>query len=194
LTGNSADLRTVLYSRLSHTELRSSLRQTHSFLSLPADTTWHHPFLEVHSAHEHRRYIPFQIPPSYSTFYAFFSDNIMTEVASKQQRTALFLSTIVTRTRRHTELTKTVKPEGKPVLCQRTFNSVFRAVFFLSYKAQFNLVWGLLHPALRRPSSFMSSLLLLLLNTRWQFHVFTGAAYLTSSLTKHNLTLYLFTS
>jgi len=38
---------------------------------------------------------------SYSTFYAlfsFFSDNIMADVASKQQTTALFLSTIVTRT------------------------------------------------------------------------------------------------
>ena len=30
----------------------------------------------------------------------------MADVASKQQTTALFLSTIVTRTRRHTELTK----------------------------------------------------------------------------------------
>jgi hypothetical protein len=30
----------------------------------------------------------------------------MADVASKQQKTALFLSTIVTRTRRHTELTK----------------------------------------------------------------------------------------
>jgi hypothetical protein len=38
-TGNSAGLRTVLSSRLSHTELRSSLTETHSFLSLPADTT-----------------------------------------------------------------------------------------------------------------------------------------------------------
>ena len=39
LTGNSARLRTVLSSRLWHTELRSSLRESHSFLSLPADTT-----------------------------------------------------------------------------------------------------------------------------------------------------------
>jgi hypothetical protein len=39
LTGNSAGLRTVLSSRLSHRELRSSLRESHSFLSLPADTT-----------------------------------------------------------------------------------------------------------------------------------------------------------
>jgi hypothetical protein len=39
-------------------------------------------------------------------FLFFFSDNIMADVASKQQTTALFLSTMVTRTRRHTELTK----------------------------------------------------------------------------------------
>jgi hypothetical protein len=53
--------------------------------------------------------------------------------------TALFLSTIVTRTRRHTELPKkTDKPDGKPVLCQRIFSSVFRAVFF-TQTAQFNL-------------------------------------------------------
>jgi hypothetical protein len=39
-------------------------------------------------------------------FLFFFSENIMADVASKQQRTASFLSTIVTRTRRHAELTK----------------------------------------------------------------------------------------
>jgi hypothetical protein len=80
---------------------------------------------------------------SYSTFYAFaffFSDNIMADVASKQQTTALFLSTIVTRTIRHTELTKKMKNlMGKPVLCQRTFSSVFRAVFYTVKTAQFNL-------------------------------------------------------
>jgi hypothetical protein len=57
----------------------------------------------------------------------------MADVVSKQQTTALFLSTIVTRTRRHKELTKKkklTKPEGKPVLCQRIFSSVFRAVFY----------------------------------------------------------------
>jgi len=56
-----------------------------------------------------------------------FLDNIMDDVASKQQMTALFLSTIVTRTRRHTKLRKTDKPDGKPVLCQKTFSSVFHA-------------------------------------------------------------------
>jgi len=39
LTGNSAGLRTVLSSRLSHRELRSSLCESHGFLSLPAHTT-----------------------------------------------------------------------------------------------------------------------------------------------------------
>jgi len=64
-------------------------------------------------------------------FIFFFSDNIMADVASKKQTTAMFLSTIVTRTRRHTELTqKTDKRVGKSVLCQRTFSSVFRAVFY----------------------------------------------------------------
>jgi hypothetical protein len=37
--GNSAGLRTVLSSRLSHRKLRSSLRESYSFHSLPADTT-----------------------------------------------------------------------------------------------------------------------------------------------------------
>jgi hypothetical protein len=53
----------------------------------------------------------------------------MADVASKQQTTALFLSTTVTRTRRHTELTKkSDKPDGKPVLCLM-FTGV---VFFLN--------------------------------------------------------------
>ena len=62
----------------------------------------------------------------------FFSDNVTADVAVKQQTTASVLSTTATRTRRHTELTKkkTDKPDGKPVLCQRTFSSVFRADFF----------------------------------------------------------------
>ena len=55
----------------------------------------------------------------------------MADVASKQQTTALFLSTTVTRTRRRTELTKkTDKLDGKSVLWQRTFISVFRCVFY----------------------------------------------------------------
>jgi hypothetical protein len=93
LIGTGASFRTVLSSRLSHTELRSSLRESHNFLSLPADTTMasyslynlQHPFLAIHSADEHRLIYSFSNTTSYSTFYVFFffSDNIMADVASK---------------------------------------------------------------------------------------------------------------
>ena len=62
-------------------------------------------------------------------FIFYFSDNIMAAMASKQQTTALFLSTNVTRTRRHRTDKKTDKPDGKPVLCQRIFSSVFVQFF-----------------------------------------------------------------
>jgi hypothetical protein len=81
LTGNSAGLRTVFSSRLSHRELRSSLRQSHSFLSLPADTTMassqgtqpQHLFLAILSADERRMIYSFSNTSSHYTFYAFFS-------------------------------------------------------------------------------------------------------------------------
>jgi hypothetical protein len=50
----------------------------------------------------------------------------MADVASKQQTTALFLSTIATRTRRYTELTNLCCFRERSV----QFSSVFRAVFF----------------------------------------------------------------
>jgi len=54
----------------------------------------------------------------------------MADVASKHQRTALFLSTIFTRTRRHRTNKKLTSFDGKPVLSQKTVSSVFRAVFY----------------------------------------------------------------
>jgi 3-methyladenine DNA glycosylase/8-oxoguanine DNA glycosylase len=63
----------------------------------------------------------------------------MADVASKQQTTALFLSTIVTHEKTH----RTDKPDGKPVLCQRTFSSVFSAVFSqLNSTVYLESVWG----------------------------------------------------
>ena len=69
MIGNSAGLRTVLSSRLSHRELRSSLRESHIFLSLPADTTMTpsqgtqpSKMNKIHSAEDIAWYIPFQIP------------------------------------------------------------------------------------------------------------------------------------
>jgi hypothetical protein len=93
------------------------------------------PFLAIHSADEHRMIYSFSNTTSLLhalRFLFFFPDNIMADVASKQQTTALFLSTIVTRTRRHTERTKKKadKPDGKLMLCPRTLSSVFRVVFF----------------------------------------------------------------
>ena len=109
LTGNCAGLRNVFSSHLSHRELHCSPRESNSFLSLPADTTTASSqgtqFIQQMSI---AWYIPFQMPlltPHFTLFFL-FSDNIMADVASKQQTTALFLSTVVTHTRRHTEMTK----------------------------------------------------------------------------------------
>jgi len=113
LTGNSADLRTVLYGCLSHRELRSSLKESHSFLSLPADTTVassQGTQLCINSFSRRASHdislFKYHFLLDILRFLFFFSDNIMADVASKQQTTALFLSTIFTPTRRHKELTK----------------------------------------------------------------------------------------
>ena len=133
LTGSSAGLRTVFSSRLSHKELPSSLKESHSFLSLPADTTMASSqgtqFIQQIST---ARYIPFQIPflLHILRFLFFFSDNIMADVASKQQTTALFLSTIVTRTRRHTELTKNLTKLTGNLCCAREHTVQFFVQFF----------------------------------------------------------------
>jgi hypothetical protein len=62
----------------------------------------------------------------------------MADVTSKQQTTALFLSTIVKRKHR------TDKHEGKPVLCKRTFSSVFCAVFYTVKLHDLTRVYGAL--------------------------------------------------
>jgi hypothetical protein len=112
LRGNSAGLRTVLSSHISHRELRSSLRESHSFLTLPADTTMassQHTSIPSNSfirwASHDILLFKYHFLHHILHFLFFFSDNIMADVASKQQTTDLFLCTIVTRTRRHTELT-----------------------------------------------------------------------------------------
>jgi hypothetical protein len=82
---------------------------TVSSLYLPTPR-WHHLkahlFLTIHSADEDRMMYSFSNTTSYSTFYAIFSDSITADVASKQQTTALFLSTLITRSRIHTEQNK----------------------------------------------------------------------------------------
>jgi len=113
LTGSNTGLRTVPSSRLSHKDLRSSLRESHSLLSLPAHTTMASSQGTSVSSNSFSRWASHDIF-LFKYHYIrhilrllfFFSDNIMADVASKQQTTALFLSTIVTRTRRHTDLRK----------------------------------------------------------------------------------------
>ena len=148
LKGISAGLRTVIPSRLLHRELRSSLRESHSFLSLPADTTmasFQDTFVSSNSFSRSASHdiFTFSNTISYSTFYAFFSSFRITlwhDVASKQQTTALFLSTIVTRTRRHTELTKRLTNLMGNLRCAREHSFQFFVQFSLHiWPAQFNL-------------------------------------------------------
>jgi len=112
---HSADQRpqNCLSSRLAHKELRSSPRESHSFLSLPADTTmvWSQgtsvssnsfSSWAMHDIFHFKYHFLLHI----LHFLFFFSDNIIADVATKQQTTALFVSTTVTRKRKHTELKK----------------------------------------------------------------------------------------
>jgi len=54
----------------------------------------------------------------------------MADVASKEQTTALFLSTIITRTRRHTELTKKLANLMGNLCCARERSVQFFVQFF----------------------------------------------------------------
>jgi hypothetical protein len=127
-------LRTVLSSCLSHKELRSSLRESHRFLSLPANTTMasslQHPFLAIYSADEHRMRYSFSNTTSYSTFYAFFSDNIMADVASEQQMMPSFLSTSHTHKKTHRTDKKLPDLMGN-LCCAREHSVQFFVQFFL---------------------------------------------------------------
>jgi len=78
LTGNSAGLTTVLSRRLSNTQNSAvhSGNPTVSSVYLPKPRCHHlksRPFLEIHSADEHRMIYSFSNTTSYCTFYAFFS-------------------------------------------------------------------------------------------------------------------------
>jgi hypothetical protein len=129
--GKCAGLRTVFSSRLSHRELRSSLRETHIFLSLPAHTAVTSSQGTSVSSNSFSRWASHDIflckyhfLLHILRFLFLFSDNIMADVASKQQTTALFLSTIVTSTRRHTELTKKILTNLMRNLCCAREHSV----------------------------------------------------------------------
>jgi len=129
LTGNRTDLRPIISSRLLHIELRSSLTESHSFLSLPADTTMASSQGTFVSSNSFSRWashdiflFKYHFLLHILRFLFFFSDNIMADVSSKQKTTALFLSIIVTRTRRHTERTKKLENLMRNLSCAREYS------------------------------------------------------------------------
>jgi hypothetical protein len=137
LTGNSAGFRTVLSSRLSQRKLSSSLRESHSFLSLPAGTTMASSQGTSVSINSFSRWASHDISLFKCHFLLhilrylfFFSDNIMVDVASKQQTTDLLLSITVTRTRRHKELTKKLTNLMGNRCCAREHSVQFFVQFF----------------------------------------------------------------
>jgi len=136
-TDNSTDLKTVFSIRLSHRDLRNSLKESHSFLSLPADTMmassqgtsvssnsfsrWilHDKFLfKYHFLLLILRLIFF----FYITLWPIWLPN------SKQQPCFYPPQSLPEKTHRTDK--QTDKPDGKTVLCQRTFSSIFCAIFF----------------------------------------------------------------
>jgi hypothetical protein len=97
---------------------------------------WHHlkahPFLGINSADEHRMTYSFSNTISFSTFYASFSSFWITLwpmwLARSKRQPYIHHSHTLKKTHRTDK--KTDKPGGKPVLCQRKFSSVVRAVFY----------------------------------------------------------------
>jgi hypothetical protein len=141
LTGNSAGLATVFSSSLSHRELRISRRESHSFLSLPTDTTMTSSEGTSVSSNSFSRWtshdiflFKYHFLIHILRFIFFFSENIMANVASKQQKIALFLSTIATRTIRHTQLTKKLTSLMGNLCCAREHSVHFLVQFFYTVK------------------------------------------------------------
>jgi hypothetical protein len=62
-------------------------------------------------------------------FLFFLSDTILADEASKQQKTVLFFYPLQSHAQGETRTDKTVRLDGKSVLCKRTFSSGFSANF-----------------------------------------------------------------
>jgi len=85
-------------------------------------------------ADEHRMIYSFSNTTSYCTFYAFFSSFRITlwpMCLANSKRQPFFLSTIVTRTRRHTELTKKLTNVMGNLCCAREHSVQFFVQFFI---------------------------------------------------------------
>jgi hypothetical protein len=135
LTGNSTGLRTVL-PVVFHTENCAfhSVNPTVSSVYLPTPP-WHH-LKTLNSFSRWASHYMFLSKYHFLLhilrFRFFFSDNVMADVASKQQTTGFFLSTVVTRTRRHTELTKKLTNLMGNLCCAREHSVQFFVQFFFT--------------------------------------------------------------
>jgi hypothetical protein len=92
-----------------------------------------HLFLAIHSADQHRMIYSFANTTSYCIFYVFFSSFRITlwpMWLANSKRQPCFIHHSHTHKKTHRTDKKTYNPDGKPVLCQKTFSSVFCTVFF----------------------------------------------------------------
>jgi hypothetical protein len=90
----------------------------------------------IDSADDHRMIYSFSNTTSYFTFYAFFSSFRITLwpmwLANSKWQSCFYPPQSHEQEDTQKWQKKTDEPDRKPVLCQRTFSSVFRAVFLHS--------------------------------------------------------------
>ena len=137
LRGNSAGFRTVLSSRLSHRELRSSLRESHSFISLPVDTTMASFQATSVSSNSFSRWashdiflFKYHFLLHILRFRFFFRITLWTMWLANSKWQPCFYPPQSHAQEDAQNWQKADRTDGKPVLCRRTFGSVFRAVFY----------------------------------------------------------------
>jgi hypothetical protein len=133
LTENSTGLRYVLSSRLSHRKLRSR-RESQSSLSLPADTTMALFQANKPSKMNTNRRALRSMKRTDRYLYAFFSSFRITLwpmwLANSKRQPCFYPPHSHAQEDIQNRLKK--NPDGRPVLFQRTFSSVFRAVLLHS--------------------------------------------------------------
>ena len=101
--------------------------ESHSFLSLPADTTM--ASSQGIQTSKMKREATIALIEAYRSLPELW-DTESRHYSNRVKKAAAY-DTTVTRTETNKELTKkTDKPDGKPVLCQRTYSSVFLSVFY----------------------------------------------------------------
>jgi len=141
LTANSVGLRTVLSSCLAHRELHSSLKESHSFLSLPTDTSVassqgtsvSSSSFSRGASHDIFRFKYHSLLHTLR-FIFFFSDNIMADVTSKTANDSLvFINHSYTHKKTHRTNKKLTNLMGN-LCCAREHSVQFFVQFFYTVK------------------------------------------------------------